>query len=101
MKKLLLLPIAALAMSVTSCASYEPRGAIYTDATMGQAASGATGVKTGQACAKSYVGLIATGDASIAAAKTAGGITQVSSVDHHTTNILGAYGEYCTVVKGQ
>lgn len=101
MKKLLLLPIAALALSVTSCASYAPNGALYTDATMGQSASGVAGAKTGQACAKSYLGLIATGDASIAAAKTAGGITQVSSVDQHTTNVLGIFGEYCTVVKGQ
>lgn len=51
--------------------------------------------------ANSYVGLIATGDASIAAAKKAGNITQVSSVDHYTKNILGVYGEYCTIVKGQ
>jgi len=100
MKKLLL-PAVALTLLMTGCATYEPNGALYTEATMGQSANGPVGSKTGKACANSYLGLIATGDASIAAARTAAGITQVSSVDHSTKNILGFYGEYCTVVTGK
>jgi hypothetical protein len=64
-------------------------------------ATSSVGTKQGQACARSYLGLIATGDASIEAAKRAGGITEVSVVDHHTTNVLGIVGDFCTVVKGK
>ncbi len=56
--------------------------------------------KTGQACANNILGLISVGDASIDAAKKAGGIKNVSSVDHDSTMILGVYGKFCTVVKG-
>ena len=56
--------------------------------------------KTGQACATNILGLISTGDASIDAAKKAGSISTVASVDHDSTSILGLYGTFCTVVKG-
>lgn len=56
--------------------------------------------KTGQACASNILGLISTGDASIDAAKKAGGIKEVASVDHDSTSILSLYATYCTVVKG-
>lgn len=56
--------------------------------------------KTGQACASNILGLVSTGDATIDAAKKAGSITTVSSVDHDSTSILGLYGTFCTVVKG-
>ena len=49
----------------------------------------------------SILGLVAIGDASIDAAKSAGGIAQVASVDHHSFSILGIYGTLCTQVKGQ
>jgi hypothetical protein len=57
--------------------------------------------KIGRACADSYLGLVALGDASIAAAKQAGNITKVSSVDHTSTSYFVFYGEYCTVVRGE
>jgi hypothetical protein len=56
--------------------------------------------KEGRACATSTLGWVATGDASIAAAKANGGITKVSSVDHYAKNVLGIFGEWCTIVKG-
>ncbi|MDO8266443.1 MAG: TRL-like family protein [Moraxellaceae bacterium] len=61
---------------------------------------GTNTTKTGQACATNILGLISTGDASIDAAKKAGGIKDVSSVDHDSTMILAVYGKFCTVVKG-
>lgn len=57
--------------------------------------------KTGQACATNILGLVSTGDASIDAAKKAGGITDVATVDHDSTIVLMVYGKYCTVVKGE
>lgn len=62
--------------------------------------NGTNTTKTGQACATNILGIIATGDASIDAAKKAGGIATVSSVDHDSTSILGLYAKFCTVVKG-
>ena len=43
----------------------------------------------------------ATGDASISAAMRNGGITRVHHVDQETTNILGLYAKYITVVYGE
>jgi TRL-like protein family len=57
--------------------------------------------KTGIACADSYLGLVALGDASIAAAKQAGNISKVSSVDHTAKSYFVFYGQYCTVVRGE
>jgi hypothetical protein len=77
-------------------------GSLFTEAKYGDTATSSTGAsKEGKACATSILGWIATGDASISAAKAAGGITEVSSVDHTAKNILGFFGEWCTVVKGK
>ncbi len=77
-------------------------GVLYTDVKYGDTATPAAGaLKTGKACAKSVLGAVAWGDASIDAAKAAGGITTVASVDHTSNNYVGVYGVWCTVVKGQ
>jgi hypothetical protein len=76
-------------------------GFVYSGYKMGGVVGPGTGTKTGQACATSILGWIATGDASIAAAKAAGGITQVAHVDHDITNVLGIYASSCTTVVGQ
>jgi len=64
---------------------------------IGTAAAG----KTGEACISSILGAVATGDASIEAAKKAGGITQVAHVDHEQFSVLGVYATSCTIVHGQ
>lgn len=56
--------------------------------------------KTGRACAKSILGIVANGDASIEAAKRAGNITNVVSVDFESENILLVYATFCTIVRG-
>ena len=56
--------------------------------------------RTGKSCAYSVMGLFSWGDASINAAKNAGQIKQVASVDFDTFNVLGIYGSFCTVVRG-
>ena len=55
---------------------------------------------TGKSCAYSVLGLVAWGDASINAAKNAGQIKQVASVDFDTFNLVGISGSFCTVVSG-
>jgi hypothetical protein len=75
-------------------------GLVWTDTKFGDTATTATGAsKTGKACATSYFGLVALGDASIEAAKANGGITTVSYVDH-SANWMVVFGTYCTIVKG-
>jgi TRL-like protein family len=76
-------------------------GIIFTEVKYGDFATTSTAAtKEGKACASSILGWVATGDASVTAAKAAGGITNVSAIDHTAHNILGIIGEWCTVVKG-
>jgi hypothetical protein len=76
-------------------------GLIYSGYKMGGDVGPGTGTKTGQACASSILGLVGVGDASIGAAKQAGGITQVAHVDHEVFSLLGLYASSCTIVVGQ
>ncbi len=76
-------------------------GLIYLDAKGPIAVTQATGTREGKACAQSILGLFATGDASIEAAKRAGGIQEVASVDLHSTSTLGIVSEFCTIVRGK
>jgi hypothetical protein len=77
-------------------------GIIFNDTKFGwEATSNANATKEGKACANTILGMVATGDASISAAKAAGGITQVAHVDHSAKSILGIVAEFCTIVKGQ
>lgn len=64
------------------------------------ATSNDLGSKTGQSCATSYLGVVALGDASVASAAKAGGITKISAVDSDNFGILGVYAKNCTVVSG-
>ena len=57
--------------------------------------------KTGEAKATSILGIIATGDASVAAAAKNGGITKVKTVDVKATSIIGIYATYTVVVTGE
>ena len=105
MKRLVLVSATAAMISVLSgCAM--ARGPVtgfwYTDTHSGvSATSNQAGNRVGEACASSILGLIATGDASVEAARRNGGITMISSVDEKTSNILGVYANYCTIVRGR
>ena len=57
--------------------------------------------KQGTACAKTIVGVLVSGDASIQAAKKAGKISRVSTVDYHTKGYYPFVGETCIIVTGQ
>lgn len=76
-------------------------GSLYSGYKMGGNVSTGTGTKTGEACAMSILGLIGIGDASLSAAKAAGGITQIAHVDHDIFSVLGIFGKSCTVAVGQ
>ena len=59
------------------------------------------GEKTGTACATTMLGLINKGDASIEAAKAAGGISVVATADYHTKGYYPFVGETCVIVTGR
>lgn len=97
--KLVLTLLAAAAVVLSSCAA--PRyGAWFTDVKAPVTATTAGGSRVGTATSTCYLGLIAQGDASIAAAKRNGGISTVSSVDEHVHSILGIITTYTTTVRG-
>ncbi len=59
------------------------------------------GTKTGKACTSSILGLIRSGDMSLAAAAKQGGITKIQSVDASQTSLLGSVTvENCILVNG-
>lgn len=78
-------------------------GILYTEVTGPFDATGSEGEATlvGTAECTSILGLIATGDCSIQAAMEAGGITEVDYVDFESSNILGIYATFVTVVHGR
>jgi len=101
--RLSLAAFALISLTLTGCGIVASplAGGIYTGVKWGDVATEAAGAsKEGKACGTSILGWVATGDASIQAAKTAGGISTVSSVDHSSTSILGLWGEFCTIVRG-
>ena len=95
--------ITAAYLSLTGCQVVQSPmlGVIYTETKYGDlATTHDVATKEGKACGQTILGWVATGDASVAAAKAAGGITHVSSVDHSAKQILGIIGDWCTIVKG-
>ena len=96
--------VAAAAMILTGCAGVMSpvSGSLYMSVKGPLAISPQPGMsKTGTASASSILGLIAMGDASIEAAAKAGGITKIHHVDYESTNILGLYATFTTVVYGE
>ena len=102
MRKIIL--FSTLALLVTGCAlpTRQPvTGLLYSDTKATEnVTDNAASPKTGQACMQSILG-VATGDASMDAAKKAGGITQVAYVDNTSKGVLGVWAEYCLVVHGK
>ena len=61
---------------------------------------GENAMKKGKSCARVILALFAWGDASIESAKRAGGIREVTTIDHESFNFIG-FGSFCTVVYGE
>ena len=105
MKKAILLAAAvAAAATLSGCAAVATplQGVLYSDVNYPiTATSSEVGSKTGEATATSILGIFATGDASVAAAAKAGGITKIKTVDVKASNILTFYAKYTVVVTGE
>ncbi len=93
---------AAMILSACQPVASPLLGMVYNETTYGDTVtSHDAGTKEGKACASSVLGIVATGDASIQAAKNNGGITKVTHVDHSAKNILGITSEWCTIIRGE
>lgn len=101
---------AGIGLTLVGCAGLfpYPSGSLYTGTQTPSGINrnetsgpGKSGDKVGEACATGILYAVAFGDASLDAAKKAGGITEVHSVEHHVTNILGIYMQGCTEVHGK
>ncbi len=100
------------ALTLSGCAgmtgSAPPSGIFYTGVKGVGPSTQATvtdgqrpGPKQGKSCATGVLGLAAWGDMSLDAAKKAGGITRVDTVDYSAMGILGvAYTKNCTIITG-
>ena len=83
----------------SGCAT--PVGLLYTQVEAPvSVGSGAAGPLLGEACAYSFLGLLALGDRSIEAGRRNGGITTVSSVDETVEGFPLVYSKHCTLVRG-
>lgn len=93
------LAVAAMGCATTSMSSRTGFAAVSMAKEAGEV-SGASGSKMGTACSTNIAGIVATGDSSVEAAKKAGGISTVASVDYEYFTVLSFYGKVCTIVKG-
>jgi len=103
MKKTLSIALIACATLFTGCAVSPTKAGIYTNATAPYMATSAkAGGKTGESekCTN-ILGIVATGDCSIANAAKNGKISTVSTVDWQRTNILGIVATGKVVVTGE
>ena len=106
MRLLSVLSVVGLLFALSGCLSpATPYGTIYAQTSFPGYYDGVSqdgpGSKTGQSEMTSYIGMIATGDASIQKACDNGGITKIKTVDHHYSNMLGIVQKWQTSVTGE
>lgn len=89
----------------TSCVAYSlspVTGLIYTDVKGPfTATSNAEDTKEASAECQSVLGLVATGDCSIATAAKKGGITRIHHVDFKSKSVLGIFTKFTVTVYGE
>ena len=93
-------------MFLVSCAGMPPYGWLYNDTYAPENRQQAplnsdTHAKVGTGMIQCYLGLIATGDASVETAMKNGKITKIHHVDYKAKNILSLYTEYTIYVYGE
>lgn len=102
MKKVLAILFFSLFLGACAAVSTPVNGALWTNVKAPLSVTDNTTKPTlvGRAEATSILGLVATGDASIAAAARNGGITQIHHVDYESRNFFGVVSTFTTVVYG-
>lgn len=105
MKKCAICFCAIAAMFMCGCitAPFEPPMGIITTVTAPLSTEGPIvyGPKKGEAVCSSVLGIVSTGDCSIAAAAKNGGLTKINHVDYQYKNYIGVYQEVKVIVYGE
>ena len=88
---------------LVGCATLYPVGSAYTNVKLpvDSTSNMSSSPKVGTSVCKSYLGLVAIGDASIEKAMKNGGINKKHYVDWEANNILGIFGIYKVIVYGE
>ena len=103
MKKMSVLIAAMAVVLLAGCTTAIPQGGIYSEMNLPVMATGETkGSKVGTSQCVSYLGMVAKGDASVAAAMKQGKISKVSHIDWKVESEipLGIKTVYTTTVYG-
>jgi uncharacterized protein YceK len=101
MKKAMIISAGLLLLS--GCAAINTRtgiGFINMHREAGQMTDNTDAQKEGRACSTNIMGLYVSGDSSIDAARRAGRVVKVSTVDYDISNFAFLYGQVCTIVRG-
>lgn len=102
MKRLLVASALAFALSGCAVATSPVNGIFYKNVTTPAMVTGSADKpnKVGRSYARSFFGLVATGDASIETAAKNGGIVKIHHVDYETQVFFGVMADFTTVVYG-
>lgn len=97
-----ILCLTTLTVTFQNCASsgFGTQGLLYEKQRISLMETGSFATKEGFSCAKSYLGLISFGDASVEEAQKQGNLKEITSIELETYNFLGIYAKLCTVTKG-
>lgn len=102
MKKIIIPSIVVLLLA--GCATIQPQGTIFTDlqvpVNVTSSSLDVSKMKVGKSSCKSFLGLVAQGDASIAAAVKNGNIKTIHAIDWKVKNIMG-FGQFECIVYGE
>jgi hypothetical protein len=105
MKNLIIVSLALSLLSGCGIAGLPKSGpAVVAIGTQAEyAGDSAAQTKVGKACTQNILGIVATGDSSVEAAKKNGGITSVSTMDREIFGLniyIPLYAKSCTVIRG-
>ena len=102
MKKMLALFVTAALLGGCATAQSPVTGMMYANvsAPLTATVAGEKPQRVGRASVRSILGIIATGDASIATAARNGGIREITYVDYESQNFFGVLAEFTVVVYG-
>lgn len=98
--KLVLLMMFPIVFLQCASSGFGTQGMLYENQRISLMETGTPATKEGFACAKSYLGLVALGNASMEEAQKQGNIREITSIELETYNFLGIYAKLCTVTKG-
>ena len=102
MKKLFALALTVSLLGGCASSTSPVTGFMYSNikAPMAVNQAGDKPQRVGRASVRSILGILATGDASIATAARNGGIREIHYVDYESQNFFGVLAEYTVVVYG-